>query len=138
MAKKTAKQWMYSPKSTTKPKVPEAVKLTVQRRSDDLVVNEFRPRFIQPPPDAPQFNYIVDLYNHWRGSFFYFCAKYRCPSPHCISEYFEVRDSRLEYQANGNFTMSYMRHTGKWQEVFMDLSLDECLEQIEANPLFQP
>ena len=29
-------------------------------------------------------------------------------------------------------------HTGQWREIFQDLTLDECIEEIRTNPLFQP
>ncbi|MBT8369205.1 MAG: hypothetical protein KJP23_31310 [Deltaproteobacteria bacterium] len=31
-----------------------------------------------------------------------------------------------------------MRHTGQWFEVYQNLSSDECLEHIRAEPSFQP
>jgi len=36
------------------------------------------------------------------------------------------------------FNLSYMRHTGKWCEVFEGLSLEECLAKIREDQLFQP
>jgi len=88
--------------------------------------------------DYARFNYIVDLYNLWYRNFFYFCAKYRCPAPNCMSEFFEVRYTRLEYTAKDTYTMAYMRHTGKWQVVFTGLSLDECLSTIKTEEIFWP
>jgi hypothetical protein len=96
MAKKSPKRWVYSPKSAPKPKVPETVKRHVQERCDTFVETTLKPHRIQPPPDDARFNYIVDLYNLWYRNFFYFCARYRCPAPNCISEFFEVRYTRLE------------------------------------------
>lgn len=138
MVKKSSKRWVYSPKSTPKPKVPEGVKQQMKAQCDTFVETKLKPNHIQPPPDDTQFNYIVDLYNLWYRNFFYFCAKYRCPAPNCISEFFEVRYTRLEYTGEDTYTMAYMRHTGKWQVVYSDLSLDECLSKIESEPLFMP
>lgn len=136
MAKKPAKHWAYSPKSAPKPKVSDETKKHVQDRCDAFVENTLKPRYIQPPPDDARFSYIVDLYNLWYRNFFYFCAKYRCPSPNCISEFFEVRYIRLEYTANDTYTIAYMRHTEKWQEVLTGLSLDECLSAIKTQQIF--
>ena len=97
MAKKSPKRWVRSPKAATKPKVAEDVKQHVQEQCDTFVETILKPRHIQPPPDNARFNYIVDLYNTWYRNFFYFCARYRCPSPDCRSEFFEVRYTRLEY-----------------------------------------
>ncbi len=138
MAKKPPKRWVYSPKSAPKPKVPEDVKRHVQERCDTFVETTLKPHRIQPPPDDARFNYIVDLYNLWYRNFFYFCARYRCPAPNCISEFFEVRYNRLEYTGQDLYTLSYMRHTGKWQMVFTGLSLDECILTIKSTEIFWP
>ncbi len=138
MAKKSPKQWVYNPKSAPKPKVPEDVKRHVQERCDTFVETTLKPHRIQPPPDEEQFSYIVELYNLWYRNFFYFCAKYRCPSPNCISEFFEVRYTRLEYTGKDTYTLSYMRHTGKWHVIFTDLSLDESISSIKSMEIFWP
>lgn len=138
MTKKAPKQWVYSPKSAPKPKVPDTVKKAVQEKCDAFVEKTWKTRHIQPPPENPQFNYIVDLYNLWYRNFFYFCAKYRCPSPKCISEFFETRYTRLEYTGKDTYTLAYMRHNGKWQEVFTDLSLEACIETINNMEIFMP
>jgi hypothetical protein len=138
MAKKSPKRWVYSPKSGPKPKVPEDVKRHVQERCDTFVETTLKPHRIQPPPDDALFNYIVDLYNLWYRNFFYFCAKYRCPAPNCISEFFEVHYTRLEYTGQDTYTLAYMRHTGKWQVVFTGLSLDECISTIKSMEIFWP
>ena len=125
-------------KSSSKPQLPETTKAHIKAHCDMLIENVLKPRHIIPPPDDPHFNYIVDLYTLWHGKFLYFCAKYRCPKPNCTSEFFEARFTRLEYNAKDTFTLSYMRHTGKWQVVFTDLSLNECLSTIKTEEIFQP
>jgi hypothetical protein len=136
--KKARKQWVYRPKSAPKPKVPDSIKAVVKAKCDEFIDTILKPDHIQPPPENPVYNYIVDLSSLWYRNFFYFCSKYRCPAPNCISEFFEARYTRLEYTADGTYTMAYMRHTGKWHEVFHNLSLDECLKTIEQTPIFRP
>ena len=138
MAKKPPKRWVYSPISPPKPKVPEAVKQTVHEKCDAFVETKLKPRHIQSPPDDAHFNYIVDLYNQWYRNFFYFCAKYRCPAPNCITAFFEVRYTRLEYTGENTYTLAYMRHTEKWQEVYSGLSLEECISTINNEQIFWP
>jgi hypothetical protein len=134
MAKKQ-KRWIYSP---PKPKPPEGIKTTVKAKADDLVETVLKPQHIKPPPEDMRWNYVVDIYTKWHGSFFYFCAKYANPRPGAIASHFETRFARLEYVAKDRFHLSYMRHTGKWWQVYPDLSLDECLDTIEDDPLFMP
>jgi hypothetical protein len=40
--------------------------------------------------------------------------------------------------ANGRFNLAYMRHTGKWEEVFTGLSLEEAFATIRDMALFHP
>lgn len=138
MAKRPPKQWMYSPKSLPKPAVPERVKREVQEQCDSFVETTLKPLFVKPDTQDQQFNYIVDLYNQWYRNYFYLCAKYRCQGEGCISEFFEVRYSRIEYTGPDAFTLSYMRHTEKWQPVYTELSLDECMARIRSEGLFWP
>lgn len=48
-----------------------------------------------------------------------------------------MRFARLEHAGKRRFNMAYMRHTGKWHEVFQELTLDECLDQIRDEGIFQ-
>jgi len=36
------------------------------------------------------------------------------------------------------FNLSYMWHTGKWWEIYPDLTLDECMDAIRDEPHFMP
>ena len=125
-------------KKSPKPKVPESVKLELERKAQPLVEETLKPAHVQPPPEHARFNYIVDIYAKWYGNYFYFCAKYHCPDPNAISPYFEAKFARLEYVAHDRFALSFMEHTGKWVEIYADLSADECLSAINDDPWFQP
>ena len=133
---KTRRQWVYSPAHASR--VPESVKREVTAKANRIIETQFKPEHLELPPEKPRFNYIVDIYSRWRGAFFYFCAKYACPGPNAISPYFEVKFTRLAYQANGRFNVAYMRHTDKWFEVYADLTLDEALATIREEELFHP
>jgi hypothetical protein len=135
MMKKT-----WKPRSLRKLRhgVPESVKARVKEKADHLIESVLKPEHIKPPPENTRFNYIVDIYSKWYHSYFYFCATYRCPPPNAISEFFESRFARLEYTGNERFSLSYMRHTEQWVEIFTDLTLDECLESIRNEPHYLP
>ena len=134
MAKKQ-KRWVYSP---SKPKVPDNIKTTVKAKADELVETALKPQNIKPPPEDMAFNYVVDIYTKWYRNYFYFCATYANPRPDAITSHFETKFARLEYVEKDWYHLSYMRHTGKWWEVYPDLSLDECLTAIKDDPLFMP
>jgi hypothetical protein len=69
---------------------------------------------------------------------FYFVSTYACPGPNALSPTFEAKFARLEHVGHGLFNLSFMRHTGKWVELFTDQTLDECLKSIQEDPWFVP
>jgi len=138
MAKKKPKMWIYSPKKPTPPQVPEIIKAQVETKAKELVETYLKPTFIQPPPKDAKWNYLIDIFTKWHGSYFYFCSTYACPGPNALSPTFESRFARMEYVGNRMFNLAYMRHTDKWEEVFQGLPLDECLQTIRDEGIFQP
>jgi hypothetical protein len=138
MAKKKRKMWIYSPKKPAPPQVPDSVKAEVQGKARELVETYLKPTFIEPPPEDARWNYLIDISTKWHGSFFYFCSTYACPGPNAISPTFESRFARMEYVGGGRFNLAYMRHTGKWWEVYQGLTIQECLESIRGEGIFQP
>ena len=136
--RKQQKSWVYRPAKQSKPKVPDTVKTEVQTTANELVETVLKPKYIKPPSEDERLNYIVDIYTKWYRSYFYFCAKYHCPGPNAIAPSFEDKFARLEYVGEDSFNLSYMRHTGKWVEIHIDLSMDECLAVVKDDPLFHP
>ena len=135
---KPSKIWVYSPPRRPKPRVSDDVKAEVDARARDLVENVLKPRAFEFHPPHPTFNYVTDVSIAWWRSYLYFVAAYCCPAPNCLSPSFEVRFTRMEYIGNRHFALAYMRHTGQWQEVFPDLSIDECFATIRDESLFWP
>lgn len=134
----TRRRWMHVPPKPAKPKLPDGLKLEVQRKADEFVESYLKPNFVLPPPEDPQWNYVVEIYTKWHQRYFYFCSKYRCPRSNCISEFFESRFARLEFVGNKKFNVSYMRHTGQWWEIYQGLTLEECILEIREQELLHP
>ena len=44
----------------------------------------------------------------------------------------------MEFVADNQFNLAYMRYTGKWFEVSQAISMDECLKLIEEDLIFMP
>ena len=130
--------WVYKPSKKLKPKVPDNIKWDVEAKGRELVENILKPIHVNPPSGDEQFNYIVDIYSKWYRNYFYFCAKYACPGPNAISPYFEAKYARMEYVGNGRCNLSYMRHTGQWCEIYIGLSVNECLTAIRDEHHFLP
>lgn len=120
------------------PQVPLADKLNVTTKAASFINDILKPRHVKTPSGDERFNYVVDIYSKWFGSCFYFCAKYACPGKNAISPYFESKFTRLGYVGSNKFNLSYMRYTGKWLELYVDLSLDESFAIIKDDPHFLP
>lgn len=119
--------------------VPEPLKQTLTQKAEQLIRDKFKPGIGIQAEAAREhgFNYVVDIYTKWRGRYFYFCAKYRNLRA-TAEEFFEVRTTRMEFVGSRRFNLAYMRHTGKWCEVYQALPFEECLETIEIEELFWP
>jgi len=126
------------PTKPAKPKISESLKSTVKSKADDFVESFLKPRFIKPPPKENQGNYAVDIFTKWHQRYFYFCSTWRSPAPDTLSVHFEVRFARLEYVEDDKFNLACTRYSGRWSEIFQDLTLDECIEEIKGDPLLQP
>ena len=133
--------WVYDPagafRRSGKP-APLNIQQEVERRAQALIDSTLKPRYIQPPPKGADLNYLVDLYAHWRGPFFYVCSRYCSPGPRAVSPFFESGFARLQYAGDDGFNLAYFRHTGRWWEIAQFLSLEECLADVEAGGLFTP
>ncbi len=122
---------------SAKAKVPSTVKEQVATKANELIENVLKPRSVKPMPENYRFNYITNIYGKWYRSYFYFCSTYFCPGLNDISPTFEANFARLEYTGNNCFSMSFMRHTGQWVDLYADMSLDDCLTAIKDDTLFQ-
>jgi hypothetical protein len=135
---KLRKTWVYDPPKPPKAKVPDSIKAEVSAKAAELINKHLKPNHVKPPPKNAQFNYLIDIFTKWYQSYFYFCTTYACPHPDAISPTFETRFARMQYLENRKFNLAYMRHTGQWNEIYSDLSMDECLSAIRDEPHFIP
>ncbi|MCX5873038.1 MAG: hypothetical protein NTY51_07360 [Deltaproteobacteria bacterium] len=137
MAKKRKPRvWMPPTPKRSKPAVPDHLREDVTLKANELVQKHLKPAHIKPPPTNPEINYMIDIWTRWYQSYFYFCATYASPSPHALSPTFELRFARMAYIGNERFNLVYMRHTGQWNEIYFDLSVEECLTAIRDEPFF--
>lgn len=135
---KQRKAWMFDTAKPAKSELPGTLKNEVDTKAGELIDGILKPRHVQPPPEGSQFNYIADIKAKWIGSTCYFISISACPGPNAIAPTFEEKFARMEYVGDAKFTLSFMRHTGKWVALFMDISVDECLKAIHDDPWFMP
>ena len=125
------KKWEIS-----KPKITASVKEDVSKRASALVNGVLKPRHIKPELDNLHFNHLVDIFLKWRGSSLSFCAKYNSHEENAISPSFDIKFARLIYVGDNKFNLSYMRHNGKWFELHVGLTGQECCDAIKSEPYF--
>jgi hypothetical protein len=135
---KQRKAWMFAAGQPAKASLPGTVKDEVDTKARELIEGVLKPRHIKPPTEGSQFNYITDITTKWIGSTCYFISIYACPGPNAVAQTFEERFARMELVGDAKFNLSFMRHTGKWVELYTDISVDECLKAIQDDPWFMP
>ena len=127
--------WVFG--VTQKAVASKSTKRQVKERCDRFLVSTLRQKIINEQDTTIRNTKVVDLYTKWIGNFFYFKAKFECRDPDAISPFIEEGFARLEYVDEDRFNLSYFRHTGKWWEVHREITLDECLNIISSQQLFQ-
>lgn len=135
---KQRKAWVFDTAKRAKSELPGTLKDEVDTKATELIEKTLKPRHVKPPPEGSHFNYVTDITLKWIGSTCYFISIYACPGPNAIAPTFEEKFARLEYVGDAKFTLSFMRHTGKWVALFTGISMDECLKAIQDDPWFMP
>ncbi len=128
--------WGTVPVKSKKLKITDKQKAAITVFFEPLIL-KFKTELQKVEPNK-KFNYLVDIYTKWNQNYFYFCEKYKAVSDNRIADEFETKFVRLEYVSENNFNFSYFRHTGQWQLVIDNITLQECMEMIEGNPNFRP
>ena len=136
MATRKKKTWMFRPEKLIKPKVkiPDDLKVLLQKKGDEIVEKIFKPECLKPIPKKLKFNQIVDIYTKWYRNSFFFCANYQCPPDSC-SSHFESKFAKIEYVGNNKFEFSEMMHNGQWFNLSTG-ELDACLKQVSSALVF--
>ena len=135
---KQRKAWMSGPAKQRTTSLPGTLKDEMDTKARELIENVLKPKHIQPPPEGFQFNLITDIKTKWIGSTCYFISIYACPGSNAIAPSFEEKFARMEHIGDAKFTLSFMRHTGKWVQLYAGISVDECLKAIQDDPWFMP
>jgi hypothetical protein len=103
--KKSRRVWQLVPSKPPKPDVPESTKIFLSREANKVIETVIKPKYLEPPPTDNDFNYIADIYSRWYRNYFYFVAKYNCPSPNAISPSFESKYVRSSMWAKTSITL---------------------------------
>jgi hypothetical protein len=120
MAKKDRRTWLPSPSRAKKPSVPETLKAQVSVKAEKFVESVLKPKFVEPPPKKPRFNYIIDVAAKWHASSMYLVLTYACLGPTAISPTFEHRFARVEFVGNDQFSVSFISRCEVQRQLHID------------------
>ena len=65
--------WARSKKRSAQ-EIPDSIKKDVEIKADSLIDRVLKPKYIEPPPEDNDFNYLVDIFSKWYRGYFYFCS----------------------------------------------------------------
>lgn len=134
---KQLRTWMVDTK-LHKAAVPDVTKKRLDKLAIDLIAEELKPTYIKPRRKNDKSDYLADIYTKWSGNFFYFCAKYLSDRSEVMRRDYEMKFARLEYQKNSTYSLSYLRHNGKWWKTNRGLTPAEAFRIISEGGLFSP
>lgn len=133
-----SRQWIWA-----RSDLPPKCKLSKWEKEARVALAEtflrtfYRPKFVRPPPEDPQLNYVVDFSVGWHGAYLRFTAKYACPGPNALTPFFEVPFARLGYFGGlDRYNLWARRHNDQWIVLAEDLKLTDCFAEMRANPWF--
>lgn len=132
------KTWVFTGYKPKNAKITKEIKNEIERKGWELIRSFLIPEYIKPVPPQNQFNYLVDIFCKWHGKYFYFFSKYASPPPNAIEPFFAMGFARMGYVGKNRFNLSFMRHTGKWCELFQNIPLEECFDLIKQGDFFNP
>jgi len=115
------------------------------KRQKEIISKQFEPvveelkKNLQPLPEPQKWNHCIDVFSKWRGNYFYIMQKYKVGGENRLKDFFDAGIARLEYYGEDRFNLSYFRHTGKWEPLFMyqDISFEEAKKAILKDSMFQ-
>jgi hypothetical protein len=132
MAKKSKPKmgWVYSP-TASKPQ-----KAAIFQQFEPVI--ELLKKRLEPVPEPQVFNHCIDVFSKWRGNYFYIMRKFKT-GENSTTDFFDYGLARLEYYGEDRFNLSYFRHTGKFEPLFMyqDISFEEAKKAILEDYMFE-
>ena len=75
--------WMPATKRASKPKVSPETKAVLKAQADRWVEDYLKPAKVEPPPENPNFNYLVDIFYQVAWQLFLFLRHLSLPFTQC-------------------------------------------------------
>lgn len=130
------KMWVYSPYKAANAAISAFQKEEIEAKCKPLI-ERFKKQYIKEKPDK-RFNYTIDIFLKWRGSYLSFIQRMRGEQEGFPPQEFNAGFARLGFIRKDWVNLSYFRHTDQWFLIETGLALDDALQMIESDPVFHP
>jgi hypothetical protein len=131
------KQWMARAQAS-RPALPdEAEKRAIVVACEGFIRNVLKPRFL-PEIRPTEWNYMIDIHGAWAAGRYRFMKRYRSGMEHNLGDEFDAPFARIDRMGPDCFDVYWMRHTGRWWRLHVDVTFAEALRILETDPVLRP
>jgi hypothetical protein len=135
MARK--KQWMPTVHAL-RPALPDEVeKRAIVVTCEAFIRDVLRPRFL-PEVRPTEWNYVIDIHGAWAAGRYRLMQRYRSGMEHNRGYEFDAPFARIDRMGPDRFDIYWMRHTGKWWQLHVGVTLAEALRILETDGVLHP
>jgi hypothetical protein len=130
-----AKGWVYVAPRPAPPN--EAEKRRIVTACDAFIRDVLKPRFL-PKITPAKWNYPIDIHGVWAAGRYRFVQRYRSGHKDNLGEEFDEPFTRIVRVGPDRFDIDWMRHTGKWWQLYRGVTLAEAFKIIEEDGHLHP
>ena len=132
-----AKQWVLKSRAV-RPSLPNEVdKRVIVAACEAFISDVLKPRFL-PEIKPTEWNYVVDIQGAWAAGRYRFMQRRRSGMEHNLGDEFNAPFARIDRMGPNRFDIYWMRHTGQWWRVHVDVTLAEALQILETDNVLHP
>ncbi len=132
-----AKKWTKTTRAA-RPELPnEREKEMIIAACETLIADVLKPRFMRQIRPT-EWNYVIDIHGTWAAGRYRFMQRFRSGMEHNRGEEFDAPFARIDRMAPDRFDIYWMRHTGKWWRLHVDVTLAEALKILETDDVLRP
>ena len=131
------KQWIRTAPVPRVTVIESLEKQAVVTACETFIREILKPRFLLEIRST-KWNYVVDIHGAWAARRYRFMQRYRSGMEHKRGEEFDAPFARIDRMGRDRFDIYWMRHTGKWSRLHIDVTLVEALRILETDDILYP
>jgi hypothetical protein len=132
-----AKQWARATRGARPEPPTDTEKQAIVAACEAFIRDVLKPRFL-PGVRPTEWNYVVDIRGAWAAGRYRFMQRYRSGMEQNRGEEFDAPFARIDRIGRDCFDIYWMRHTGKWWNLYTGVSLAEALHILETDGVLFP